>query len=182
MRQLFTVFTEILEFWVWHLVASCDGLWNQEPRQVLVISDFYDGSVRKQSSVQRAWFKIPSSPPDSCNPNHLGATESWRAPRPKCCPKCFLVSRWCPIESGPLPGCGFAAWSSRSRPDEHPQVTSGATRLRVNPSVAHRTQGDEVVLRIIARLAPQFYVMDFESAQRAASLATPAIPFEDFPV
>ena len=52
--------------------------------------------------------------------------------------------------------------------------------LRVDPSVARGTQGDQIVLRIITRLAPQLYVVDFESAQRAASLATPAIPFEDF--
>ena len=50
----------------------------------------------------------------------------------------------------------------------------------MNLPVARGTQGDEIVLRIVTRLAPQLYVMDFESAQRAASLATPAIPFEDF--
>jgi len=50
----------------------------------------------------------------------------------------------------------------------------------VNPPVARGTQGNEIVVRIITGLAPQLYVMDFESAQRAAGLAAPAIPFEDF--
>ena len=27
--SFFTVFTRITQFWLWHLVASCDGLWSQ---------------------------------------------------------------------------------------------------------------------------------------------------------
>jgi len=27
--QPFTVFTKLVQFWVWHLVVSWDGLWNQ---------------------------------------------------------------------------------------------------------------------------------------------------------
>jgi len=54
--------------------------------------------------------------------------------------------------------------------------------LRVDPSVARGTQGDQIVLRVVTRLTPQFYVMDFEPAQRATGLAAPAIPFEDFVV
>jgi len=33
--QIFTVFTKIVQFWVWHLVVSCDGLWNQNPDKCL---------------------------------------------------------------------------------------------------------------------------------------------------
>ena len=55
-----------------------------------------------------------------------------------------------------------------------------ASSSRVNRSVAVGTKGNEIAIRIIAQLAPPLDVMDLEPAQGAASLAAPAISFEDF--
>jgi len=49
-------------------------------------------------------------------------------------------------------------------------------------SVALRAEADEILFRIFALAAPALDVVDLEPAQGAASLAAPAISFEDFPV
>jgi len=49
----------------------------------------------------------------------------------------------------------------------------------VNCSVAVGTQRDQIALGVIACLASALNVVDLESAQGTASLAAPAIPFED---
>ena len=49
----------------------------------------------------------------------------------------------------------------------------------VNRSMAVGTKGNEVALRIAARLASPLHVMDLESGQGAAELATPAVSFKD---
>ncbi|HYY68522.1 MAG TPA: hypothetical protein VE734_02225, partial [Terriglobales bacterium] len=43
-------------------------------------------------------------------------------------------------------------------------------------------QGDEIVLGILAQPASPFDVMHLQSGHRAAGLASPAVPLEDFPV
>jgi len=45
--------------------------------------------------------------------------------------------------------------------------------------VAVGTKGNEIAIRIIAQPAPALDVVDLEPAQGTASLAAPAIPFED---
>jgi hypothetical protein len=52
----------------------------------------------------------------------------------------------------------------------------------VNCSVAVGTKGNEIALRIAPQLASALNVVDLEAAQGTASLAAPAIPFEDLPV
>jgi len=52
----------------------------------------------------------------------------------------------------------------------------------VRRSMAVGAQRDEIVLRIATRLAPPLDVMDLESGQGAAKLATPTVPFKDLPV
>jgi len=52
----------------------------------------------------------------------------------------------------------------------------------VNRSVAVGTKGNEIALRIAAQLTSALDVVDLEPAQGTASLATPAIPFENVPV
>jgi hypothetical protein len=46
--------------------------------------------------------------------------------------------------------------------------------------VAVGAHSDQIALGVIARLASALDVVDLEPAQGTASLAAPAIPFEDF--
>jgi len=50
----------------------------------------------------------------------------------------------------------------------------------VNRLVAVGAQGNEIAIRIAAQLAPALDVVHLEPAQGAATLAAPAISFEDF--
>jgi hypothetical protein len=52
----------------------------------------------------------------------------------------------------------------------------------VNRSVAVGTKCNEIALRIAPQLASALNVVDLEAAQGTASLATPAIPFENLPL
>ena len=52
----------------------------------------------------------------------------------------------------------------------------------MNRPVALRAQGNEIALRIIAQLASVLKVMDLQSRDGAAELASPTIPFKDVPV
>ncbi len=50
----------------------------------------------------------------------------------------------------------------------------------VDCSVAASAQRDEIVLRICAGLAAALDVVDLESGDRAANLALPSVPLQDF--
>ena len=52
---------------------------------------------------------------------------------------------------------------------------------RVSPSVARRTQGNEILLGICTGLAPPLYVMNLNASHRPTQLAAPAVSFENFP-
>jgi hypothetical protein len=48
----------------------------------------------------------------------------------------------------------------------------------VNPIMAHRAEGDQILIGIVPGLAAELFVMNFEIGHRAARLASPAVPAE----